>query len=321
MFGGTDPKEITVQTNGANDLRSAKAIKLSYVIDGDEDIFDELRGYDEELEDYVDDFNDDAKYIKIYPMTATSVDRAIEEGYYDDLELLNVGFVLLILYSFVVLGQLHPTRSRAVLSFAGIICVAFAIIEAIGLGIYCGFETNGLVSVLGFVLLGIGVDDMYVLVQTIEQIPISHDIPTRINYMMKHAGTAITITSFTSLFSFAISASTSLPALSEFCGFASFGIFFNYLNQITMFSACIVLDERRMKRPCGDCCGLCLCPAESAVCCRGKAFIDKDGNERQSILRTFLREKYGPFLMRLPVKIAVVVIFLALFGTNLYGAT
>jgi predicted RND superfamily exporter protein len=96
------------------------------------------------------------------------------------------------------------------------VSIFFAYVEAIGLGTYFGLEVNDVVAVLAFLLLGIGVDDMYVLVQTIEQTPATHDVSARINYMMKHAGVAISITSFTSLFSFAVSATTSLPALSSF---------------------------------------------------------------------------------------------------------
>jgi hypothetical protein len=34
-----------------------------------------------------------------------------------------------------------------------------------------------------------------------------------------------------------------------------------------------------------------------------------------------MREYYGPFLMKLPVKIVVVVMFLALLAVNIYGAS
>jgi hypothetical protein len=88
---------------------------------------------------------------------------------------------------------------------------------------------------------------------------------------------------------------------------------------VTIFAAFVVLDERRMKKGCGDCFGACLCPPTSLVYCRGKAFADKDGNEKQSIVRVFLREYYGPFLMKLPVKIIAILCFAALLGVNIYG--
>jgi hypothetical protein len=52
----------------------------------------------------VDDFNDKAKYIKVYPSTPTAISRAVSGSYNEDLELFYVGFVLLVLYSFLVLG-------------------------------------------------------------------------------------------------------------------------------------------------------------------------------------------------------------------------
>lgn len=139
--------------------------------------------------------------------------------------------------------------------------------------------------------------------------------------MMRYAGVSITITSFTSLFSFAISSTTSLPALSNFCAFAALGIFFDYFNQITFFVACIILDEKRMYRECGDCCGLCLCSASGAMCCRGKCFADEEGVEKEDWSRKFMREKYAPFLMKLPVKIIICVGFAVLVSVMAWGTS
>jgi|Transcript_17984 predicted RND superfamily exporter protein len=79
-------------------------------------------------------------------------------------------------------------------------------------------------------MIGIGVDDMYVLIFTLDQAP--HDsLPIdKIKYMMKHAGTSITITSFTNVFSFTMGSLSSLPAIRVFCSYAALGMFFDYLN-------------------------------------------------------------------------------------------
>jgi Niemann-Pick C1 protein len=121
--------------------------------------------------------------------------------------------VLIILYSFLVFGRCQPLRSRTALAASGVISIGFAYIEAIGLGTYFGLEVSGITDILPFVLLGIGVDDMYVLVLTLDQSKNDDSVEIRITHMMKHAGTSITITSLTSLFSFAMGATTSLPAL------------------------------------------------------------------------------------------------------------
>ena len=55
-----------------------------------------------------------------------------------------------------------------------------------------------MVAFLPFILLGIGVDDMYVLILTMEQIDPNEGIEKRVYHMMKQAGVSITITSATS---------------------------------------------------------------------------------------------------------------------------
>ena len=67
------------------------------------------------------------------------------------------------------------------------------------------------------------------------------------------AGVSITITSLTDFAAFAISATTSLPALSSFCVYAAFGVFFLFLFQILFFSAFLALDARRQNASRPDC--------------------------------------------------------------------
>jgi len=322
VFGGTSPSNIVQNdATGANNLTKAKAAKIRYLVTGDPDIRDEYLEWDPDIEDYVDDFNDDASYIKIYPYTVSAIRRGLRSGLGEDITKVQIGIALIVLYSLLIFGRSHPFRSRVALAISGIISVAFAYIEAIGFGTYCGLTVSGITDVLPFVLLGIGVDDMYVLVLSMEQVDVKKGIKERTDHMMRYAGVSITITSLTSLFSFAVSSSTSLPALSNFCGFASLGIFFDYFNQITFFVACIVLDEKRMNRNCGDCCGLCLCAPASAICCKGKCFADEKGEEKESFARKFIREKYAPFLMKTPVKIAVVIIFAVLLSVMAWGTS
>ena len=64
----------------------------------------------------------------------------------------------------MILGKFHPIQSKSLLALGGLISVLFAYIEAIGLSYYIGIETVGPHSIIPFLLLGIGLDDMFVLV-------------------------------------------------------------------------------------------------------------------------------------------------------------
>jgi hypothetical protein len=51
-------------------------------------MYDELEDYEIDVEDWLDEFNDKAKYIKVYPNLNTAIDRALLSTFEDDLELL-----------------------------------------------------------------------------------------------------------------------------------------------------------------------------------------------------------------------------------------
>ena len=130
-------------------------------------------------------------------------------------------------------------------------------------------------NILPFMLLGIGVDDMFVIVNTIDQVSDHLDADKRFMQGLIHAGPSITITSFTNALAFFFGGFTSLGALNSFCFFACLQILCLYISVLSMFSASFVCDLRRMHSRKGDCCGLCCCREDSCCCCGGKLLSPK----------------------------------------------
>jgi Niemann-Pick C1 protein len=54
----------------------------------------------------------------------------------------------------------------------GLICVGVAYLASFGFCSFCGLQVAGIHNLLPFLLLGIGVDDMFVLCAQIEQCPV-----------------------------------------------------------------------------------------------------------------------------------------------------
>merc|ERR1719367_745004 len=69
----------------------------------------------------------------------------------------------------------------------------------------------------------------------------------RFGLAMKYAGVTITVTSVTDFIAFAIGASTVLPALKSFCIYCGIGILMVYFLQVTFFTGCMVLDQKRQE--------------------------------------------------------------------------
>ena len=98
------------------------------------------------------------------------------------------------------------------MAIAGIGVIGISIGISYGLGSAFQFNYTGVHNVLPFLLLGIGVDDLFVIVQSWENIggPIQdhRSIPEKISLAMRHAGVSVLVTSVTDICAFAIGSAT-----------------------------------------------------------------------------------------------------------------
>ena len=75
---------------------------------------------------------------------------------------------LILLYSFVVIGGLSPIHFRSVVASMGIVCVFLSIGSGYGIALALGWKVSNFHSIIPFMILGIGVDDMFVIVNTVD---------------------------------------------------------------------------------------------------------------------------------------------------------
>lgn len=176
-----------------------------------------------------------------------------------------------------------------------------------GIGLVYGPMHN----VIPFLLLGIGIDDMFVIVQCWDNLfSKGHkDLPLgeKISKTLAQSGVAITITSVTDVVAFAVGGSTILPALRSFCFFAAVGIFAVFFFQCTFFVAVMVIDQRRVESN----------RNVFIPCYKHKKATKPFCNELN--LSTTIFEMYGHILMKLPVKIVVIFLTAAITAIGIWG--
>lgn len=120
-------------------------------------------------------------------------------------------------------------------------------------------------------LIGIGIDDVFVIVSSIELTDPNLPLEERYSTGLKSSGLAITLTSVTNFCAFIMGfAFTEVPAIQSFCFYTGMGIFFDFITTLTVFTAFLVFDMRRTIDLKGDCCGMCICDPLGAICCGGK---------------------------------------------------
>ncbi len=199
-------------------------------------------------EDDKENFKDIDGVLKVYPKAQRSSKDINDASIANDQNLFFVGYLLVTLYIMIMLGKFNSVEQRIWLSLGGITAVILGIGTAYGLCSLFGIWGSQMNMIMPFMLLGIGIDDMFVIVQNFDTLDDEEKWKPRAERMglaMKHGGVAITITTVTDLLAFGIGASTVLPALSHFCIYATFGIFFVYFYMITFFFGLFCLDVIR----------------------------------------------------------------------------
>ena len=183
--------------------------------------------------------------------------------------MLIIAVLLILSYSFFVLENCSPVNMRGVAALVGLSCVGLSICSGYGIAAIFGYQISRLHSLMPFLMLGLGVDDMFVIVNSIDQTPMHLTPNERFRIGFTHAGPSITITSITDGLAFFLGSMSTIPALNSFCMYCGICVVCLYLSFLTVFSPFFIEDLRRMHKLHGDCFGLCCCKEDTVFCCRG----------------------------------------------------
>jgi predicted RND superfamily exporter protein len=251
-----------------------------------------------------------------------------------DIKLISIGYLIIIIYLMINLGECNCLDGKIAVSGCGILTVGFSIVFSFGFSSLCGYKYTPVHSVLPFVLLGIGVDDCFVSFNSFSRTPTTDSMRDRAAVGMSHAGVSILVTSVTDFLAFIIGSTTSLPALSSFCFFAAFGVLGLLILQVTFFYAVVVLDARRVESNRLDCC-CCFTSSRGALVQNGddslpsdaKAIVAKGGVAKGGVakgggmVRRFLITKYTPWILSDSVRPLILGFFTLLTVLGVLGAS
>ncbi|CAJ0939887.1 unnamed protein product, partial [Mesorhabditis belari] len=127
-------------------------------------------------------------------------------------------------------------RSKPIVAFAGLMCPLMAVATSFGLVLWFGALYNAIVNVSPFLVLAIGIDDMFIMVAVWHRTNPELSPARRMAETLQEAAVAITITSVTDITTFAIGMFTPLPGVRMFCLYTCVQVIFTYIYQLTFFS-------------------------------------------------------------------------------------
>jgi len=171
-----------------------------------------------------------------------------------DSPLLMSAFVFVIVYVAVSLSDFRsggedgrPAEGsagvRIMLSLSCALCSALSLSAGFGLTALLGTPITPVSPLVSFMLLGVSVDNMIIIVDTFDRMDSALGVDVRLSRSVAEAGTAITVTTFTTLVAFTTGVFVDLPVYAWFCTTSACCVLCLYILQLTLFCALLVVDS------------------------------------------------------------------------------
>jgi len=302
-----------IERDANGKIVKAKALFLAYVLNDYEGINDIVHVWTKSFIDITDQKNVNNN-IATYHQSLRSQKDEVDRATKDDAVLFAFAVLGMFLYVSFSLGKCGIFTSKALLGLSGIIGIVFALVMGFGICGFIGAIYTPAVLAIPFLILGIGVDDMFIITNAFASTDPSLPRTERIARSLSVSAVSITITSLTNFFAFIVGSLTKLPAMSGFCLYASYSVLFDYLLQITFFTACMALDARREESSRLDCIPCFKIPNRFV-----KSHTDKIS--KPSLISRFFEKYYGPFILHKYSKIAVIILSLVFLSFGFFGST
>ena len=315
---------------------SAQAFVTTWVVNNfDEGTEGEKRAMDweEGLKNVLQDAQREAgdRGLRLSFTTEKSLEEELNQTTNTDAKIVVISYIIMFLYASLALGSttlsvrsiLHNpanamVQSKFSLGVMGIVIVLMSVSASVGLFSACGVKVTLIIAeVIPFLVLAVGVDNIFLIVHEFERVNISNpddDIETRMGKALGRMGPSILLSASTETIAFALGAAVGMPAVRNFAVYAAGAVLVNAVLQVTMFVSVLALNQRRVEDSRADCFPfLKIIRADASASQSAGAY----GYDDEGPLQKFIRKIYAPALLNRKVKVGVVIAFLGLFTAGI----
>ncbi|KZF21086.1 multidrug efflux transporter AcrB transmembrane domain-containing protein [Xylona heveae TC161] len=261
--------------------------------------------------------------------TEISLEEELNKSTNTDAKIVVVSYIIMFIYASLALGSTtlatksilyRPAsalvQSKFTLGIFGIIIVLMSVSASVGLFAAAGVKVTLIIAeVIPFLVLAVGVDNIFLIVHEFERINVSHPddtIELRVSKALGRMGPSILLSATTETIAFALGAVVDMPAVRNFAVYAAGAVFINALLQVTMFVSVLTLNQRRVesnRTDCFPCIKVRNSEGLSSSLTGGRPYAAED----EGLVQKFVRRIYAPALLNRKTKVGIVVAFLGLF--------
>lgn len=227
-------------------ITSARALMLHYDADG-RPMHEERNATWERLLIQVLKANQTIGNLRAYFQAFRSRDDELKASTAESKDVVYVVFTFFLLasYSTALNFSCDLYRSKLFSSLMGFFAAFMGLGAGMGIVAYMKVAMVPTVLICPFLVLGIGVDDVFVLLNAYCMGYTTHDPEQRCIDTLKSSGLGITITTLTNLISFGVGSFSTYLSIRNFCVYSAMALFLGYVFVLTFFFPVLCLDAKR----------------------------------------------------------------------------
>ncbi|KAL3267815.1 hypothetical protein HHI36_006947 [Cryptolaemus montrouzieri] len=329
FFGGTEVSDDGI-------ILSVPSVQLVYFGNADNKKFDRMgAAWEDAFLDLITEKQDEQnifKHIRIARFASRTLDHELERNTKSVVPYFSSTFAIMALFSVVTCMMTDWVRSKPWLGLLGNLSAAMATLCAFGICMYAGVDFIGINLAAPFLMIGIGIDDTFVMLAAWRRTSMKHSVPERMAQMLSEAAVSITITSVTDFFSFWIGIFSPFPSVTIFCIYSGAATCLLFIWHLTFFAACVALSGYAEQKNLHSVICIPVQPVSKSqhrwwiyhVFCSGGVDpddIDNPMDNKENGVMIFFRDYFANFLNNGFVKFLVIVVFIAYLAVAGYGVT
>ncbi|CAN8027040.1 unnamed protein product, partial [Ixodes persulcatus] len=246
-------------------------------------------------------------------MAERSIEDELERGSHSDVVTVGISYVIMFAYIAIALGDINSCSrllidSKISLGLVGVIIVLLSVVASLGIFSFFGVSaTLIIVEVIPFLVLAVGVDNIFILVQQFQR-DVRREGETTVEQVGRLVGEvapSMMLSSVSMSACFFIGALTETPAVRIFALYAGVALLINFFLQMTCFLSLFTLDTLRQEDGRLD---LCFCI---------RASKKSRPSQNTSLLYKFFKKVYAPFLLNNSVRVVVMITFIGWLCSSL----
>ncbi|XP_076168069.1 Niemann-Pick type C-1a isoform X2 [Ptiloglossa arizonensis] len=245
-------------------------------------------------------------YMDIAFTSERSIEDELNRESQSDVLTILVSYIIMFAYIAISLGQIKTcTRilidSKITLGLSGVLIVLASVVCSVGLFGFIGVPaTLIIIEVIPFLVLAVGVDNIFILVQTHQREgrrP-NESIPEHIGRILGQVGPSMLLTSVSESCCFFLGGLSDMPAVRAFALYAGMALLVDFILQVTCFVSLLTLDTVRQANNRLD------------VCCFVHGTKKDSGEEVvNGILYKLFKVVYVPLILKKWTRAVVMIVF------------